>query len=116
MALEWFPIALLGVWRITHLLAAEDGPAEAMIRVRAILPARWATALDCFYCTSSWVALPFALALADGWAERLLLWPALSGGAILLERVTGRVDAPAVAAYVEHVAPASEIHRDLLRR
>lgn len=38
MALEWFPIALLGVWRITHLLAAEDGPEEAIIRVRTILP------------------------------------------------------------------------------
>jgi hypothetical protein len=44
--------------------------------------------LACFYCLSLWIAAPLALVLAHGWGERLLLWPALSAGAILLERLT----------------------------
>ena len=50
----------------------------------------------CFYCLSLWVAIPFALFLGGGWGERLLLWPALSAGAILLERVGSnpRTDPP----------------------
>lgn len=114
MSLTWFPIALLGVWRITHLLAVEDGPGEAIVRIRTIVGDRWANLIDCFYCMSLWVAVPFALALADGWIERLLLWPALSGGAILLDRITDRASAP--AAYVEHAASTMEGHRDLLPR
>lgn len=49
----------------------------------------WGELLDCFYCLSLWVAAPFALWLGEHLAECLLLWPALSGGAILLERMTG---------------------------
>jgi hypothetical protein len=57
---------------------------------------------DCFYCLSMWIAAAFAAAAGSSWSERLLLWPALSGAAILLERATG----PAPAAYFEDpVAP-----------
>jgi hypothetical protein len=44
--------------------------------------------LDCFYCLSLWIAAPFAWFLGQGKRERLLLWLALSGAAILLERIT----------------------------
>jgi hypothetical protein len=30
-----FMMAALATWRVTHLLAAEDGPADAVVRVRA---------------------------------------------------------------------------------
>ena len=50
----------------------------------------WASLLDCFYCLSLWIAVPFAALLGDGWEERLLFWPALSGGAIVLERLTAK--------------------------
>ena len=54
--------------------------------------------LSCFYCLSLWIAAPFAWLLADGWRHRLLLWPALSAGAILLERIAsgGEPAAPIV--------------------
>lgn len=42
--------------------------------------------MDCFYCLSLWIALPFGILLGETWKERLLLWLALSGAAILLER------------------------------
>ena len=91
MPLAWVPIAILGVWRITHLLAAEDGPFDAVVRLRrAAGDGFWGSLLDCFYCLSLWVALPLAVAVGERWLERALLWPALSAGAILLERLTSR--------------------------
>ncbi len=91
MSLAWFPIAVLGVWRITHLLAAEDGPGDLVVRLRrAAGHGFWGALLDCFYCLSLWVAMPFAIATGAGALERALLWPALSAGAILLERLTSR--------------------------
>ena len=48
----------------------------------------WGQLLDCFYCLSAWIAAPFAIYLGEKIGERILLWPALSAGAILLERVT----------------------------
>jgi len=85
----WLVLGVLGVWRVTHLLFAEDGPWAVVIRLRRWAGTGfWGSLLDCFYCLSVWVAAPFALLLASGWKERLLLWPALSAGAILIERVT----------------------------
>ncbi len=86
-------LAVLGVWRITHLLSAEDGPGQALVRLRQWAGfGFWGELLDCFYCLSLWVAAPFAILLGASWGEKLLLWPALSGAAILLERATDRHD------------------------
>lgn len=97
-----FILGVLGVWRLTHLLNAEDGPWEVLVRLRKLAGSSfWAKLLDCFYCLSLWVAAPFALLLASSWRERLLLWLALSGGAILLERRY----APPAPQYFEEPAP-----------
>ena len=86
-----FVLGVLAVWRVTHLLYAEDGPWDTIVRVRRLAGAGfWGRLLDCFYCLSLWIAAPLAVLLGSGWAERLLLWPALSAGAILIERVTSR--------------------------
>jgi hypothetical protein len=95
-------VGILAVWRLTHLLAAEDGPWDVVVRLRgAAGDGLWGRLLDCFYCLSLWVAAPAALLVAVSWRERLLVWPALSAGAILLERVTARSGAPPIA-YLEH--------------
>lgn len=89
MKIYWLLIAALAVWRVTHLLSAEDGPWNLVIRLRRRLgQGQWGRLLDCFYCLSLWIAAPFALAAGDSWGERSVLWPALSAGAILLERTT----------------------------
>ncbi len=76
----------LGVWRLTHLLWGEDGPWDLLARLRRRAgDGFWGNLLDCFFCCSVWVALPFALLLGSRWQDRLLLWPALSAGAILLQ-------------------------------
>ena len=103
MRIYWFLLAVLGVWRLSHLLHAEDGPWDLIMRLRRRLgEGFWGGLLDCFYCLSLWIALPFAVFLGDQTGERFLLWLALSGGASLLERltaVTGVAAAP--AAYFE---------------
>ena len=82
-------IGAFAVWRLTHLAHAEDGPWGMMTKLRGglrrFLPEG---ALDCFYCLSLWIAAPAALILGSSWFERLWLWPALSGSAILLHRAT----------------------------
>lgn len=102
MRFYWLAIGILCVWRVTHLLQAEDGPWDLIARLRRRAGAGfWASLMDCFYCLSLWIAVPFALSLGEGWKERLLLWPALSAAAILLERVTLKENAAPPAAYFE---------------
>lgn len=100
MPLQDTVLAILAVWRITHLLAAEDGPAWVLTRLRRRLgPGFWGQLAGCFYCLSLWTAAPVALLAAGGWGERLEIWLACSGGAILLERATS--PRAAAALYLE---------------
>ncbi len=81
-------LAILATWRVTHLLAAEDGPFDVIARVRAWLGHSFMGKLmDCFYCLSLWVAAPAALAVTRSQREWPLVWLALSGAACLLERI-----------------------------
>ncbi len=57
-----------------------------------------------------WIAAPFAVWLGAGVAERLLLWPALSAAAILLEWITAREEAAAVQ-YYEGMEDSDELLR-----
>ena len=93
----------LGVWRVTHLFNAEDGPWDLLTRLRRLAgDGFWGDLLDCFYCLSLWVAAPFAYFLGERWPERLILWLALSGAASLLERATSRAEqTPPPAIYTE---------------
>jgi hypothetical protein len=83
-----FGLAALATWRVTHLLASEDGPADAVVRLRARLGSSSAGALmDCFQCLSMWVAAPLSLAVTRGRRHAVVTWLALSGSACLLERL-----------------------------
>jgi len=102
MNFYWFLLGVLCVWRLTHLLVGEDGPWQSIARVRRALSGGfWGGLLDCFYCLSLWFAAPVALVVGETALERILLWLALSGGAILLERATGHFERTAVAVYQE---------------
>ena len=83
----------LATWRMTHLLAEEDGPWDAVVRARAQLgDGQLGALMDCFYCLSLWVAAPAAIGVAPRRRDIPLAWLALSGAACLLERVTGPAD------------------------
>jgi len=103
MRFYWLVIGSLGVWRIVHLFHAEDGPWNLLARLRQMAGSGWAgQLLDCFYCLSLWIADIFAYILGAGWRERLLIWPALSGAAILMERTTSREGRAPPAIYTEN--------------
>ena len=83
-----FVLAVLATWRVTHLLAREDGPANVIYRIRRLLGSGFLGKLaDCFYCLSIWIAAPFCLFVTTGALERLVTWLALSGAACLAERL-----------------------------
>jgi hypothetical protein len=125
MGFYWLVLGILCVWRVTHLLNAEDGPWDLVVRLRRRAGnGFWGELLDCFYCLSLWVAAPLAIAMGSGLKERLLLWPGLSAAAILLERFTsrnhanndagndaGNDEAPPAAVYFEE-----QEKQDVLRR
>lgn len=107
MQFYWLVLAILCVWRVTHLLQAEDGPGEIFVRLRRRAgDGFWGKLLDCFYCLSVWVALPFAYLVGSDWKERLFLWMASSAGAILLESAQSRASPPPPAAYYEEQGEA----------
>jgi len=81
-------LAVLATWRVTHLLAGEDGPADIIVRFRALLGQSMVGRLmDCFNCLSLWVAALAAFYVSLRPLEWLFCWLALSGGACLLERI-----------------------------
>jgi hypothetical protein len=86
-----FSLAALAAWRITHLLAAEDGPADLVANLRRRLGSGPAGQLaDCFGCLSVWVSIPLAPFVARRRSEMLVCCLAISGAACLLERTGTR--------------------------
>lgn len=84
-----FGVAALATWRVTHLLANEDGPADVIVRMREKLgDSQLGALMDCFQCASIWVAIPFAFFAARKPADRVAAWLALSGAACVIQEVT----------------------------
>lgn len=85
----YFVLSVLAVWRLTHLFNKEDGPFGIIYLLRKKAGAGFfGSLLDCFYCLSIWIALPFGVWLGSDWMEKILGWLALSGAACLLEQAT----------------------------
>jgi hypothetical protein len=83
--------AVLATWRVTHLLADEDGPADIIALVRERLGnSELGALMDCFACMSLWVALPFSFYVARKPRDRVVAWLALSGAACLLSEIVSR--------------------------
>lgn len=102
MRFYYFLLGTLCVWRLTHMLNAEDGPGDAIVHLRRqVGEGFFGQLLDCFYCLSVWIAAPLAVLSGEKLGERILLWPALSAGAILLERATDWQAGKPPVSYVE---------------
>jgi|ERR1700677_271375 Protein of unknown function (DUF1360) len=90
MSLMPFLLAVFATWRVTHLLANEDGPADIIFRLRRHLGDGFIGSLmDCFNCMSIWIAAPFALFVSATPLTWFVTWLALSGAACFLERLGG---------------------------
>ena len=85
-------VATLATWRLCHLVASEDGPADIIVRLRRLAGSgQWGRAMDCPYCLSLWFAVPFAAWIASGWSDAIVLWLGISGGACLIEQAAARL-------------------------
>lgn len=113
MRFYWLALGILCTWRLTHLLAFENGPFDFIVRLRrATSSSVWGRMLDCFNCLSLWVAAPIAIAVGGRWLESLLCWLAYSGGAILLDRIARERAMPPVQYVEDH---QWEANHELLR-
>lgn len=73
-------ISILATFMLTHLLTEKDGPEDIFWKLRQRLEA-----LNCFTCTSVWVAALVAVYPADGLYEWLIYLLGLAGGAVLID-------------------------------
>ena len=81
-----FVVLTLATWRITHLIQAEDGPWDVIFKIRKFVGNGLAGSLmDCFYCLSIWVAIPFAIIAGNKLSEYISYTMAFSGAAILIQ-------------------------------
>jgi len=86
-----FSLCTLAIWRITHLFSQEDGPFDEMIKFRKLFgQGFFGNLLDCFYCLSLWVSVPFAIFISKTWLQGIIIWLALSGAACLLFKITDK--------------------------
>lgn len=84
-----FVIATLAVWRITHLLSKEDGPFDLIFKLRKQLgQGFFGSLLDCFYCLSLWIAIPFGIWVGITTIEKIICCIAVSGLACIIEIMT----------------------------
>jgi Protein of unknown function (DUF1360) len=100
----WFRlvIAILAAWRLAHFVAREDGPFDAVVRLRVRAGnGVFGRLMDCPYCLSLWIAAPFAFLLADTAAAWLAAWLAISGGASLVESGLERFPAKPTSTHSE---------------
>lgn len=102
MRFYWLILGILCVWRITHLLHVEDGPWNVFRKLRDLLGRGfWGGLLGCFNCLSLWVAPLFAYLISEKTKEFFLLWLALSGAAILIQRLFEKQTSVAPVYYYE---------------
>lgn len=81
-----FIISAFAIWRITHLLSKEDGPFDLVFKLRKQLgQGFFGNLLDCFYCLSMWIAIPFGIWVGVTVIEKIICCIALSGLACIIE-------------------------------
>jgi len=84
-----FTLSALAVYRLSLLIAREDGPWSVFRHVRSSAGGTMAGRLvTCLNCLSVWISLPLAWFVGNSLVERIVAWWALSGAAVLLDRAT----------------------------
>jgi hypothetical protein len=89
--IEKYFILVIAVWRLTHLIGAEDGPFDLIIKLRKLLgTSLFGKLMDCFYCLSIWIGLLTAWYIGNNVEEIIILCLYYSGSSILLEKLTNK--------------------------
>lgn len=89
--LEKYLVLVIVAWRLTHLISAEDGPFDLIIKTRKLAGNSFLGKLmDCFYCLSIWTGLSAAFYAGNNVKEIIILCLYYSGASILLEKITNK--------------------------
>lgn len=89
--LEKYLILVIVVWRLTHLISAEDGPFDLIIKLRRLAGNTFfGKLMDCFYCLSIWIGLGCAVLATTNFIEIVMLTFYYSGASLLLEKLTNK--------------------------
>jgi len=116
MDFYWLALGTLGTWRLTHLIAMEDGPFAVIARLRRLAgDGVLGQMMDCFYCLSMWSAALVALPLAQSALHYIYLCLALSAGSILLENLAHRRGSPDPVFYEQPLGGPLGNHNVVLR-
>jgi len=93
-------IVILATWRLSSLIAGEDGPWNIFLRLRLklgfeydkhsklIAKTELAKGMECPYCNSIWIASFLVLPLVSNPIEWLYYLLAVSAGAIIVDKIT----------------------------
>lgn len=88
----WLILATLATYRISRMIAMEDGPADVFSSIRSSIGQKtWlGRGLHCVLCISFWLAwlVSFLLPLSD-YKEYILASLGIAGGVVILHRVIG---------------------------
>lgn len=83
----WLILSILSTWRISVLICFEAGPFQCMTALRKVLyRMRLGSLIDCFHCTSFWIAIIISLLVYTITVNSILLAIAIAGGASILEK------------------------------
>lgn len=90
--IEKYFILVIVVWRLTHLISAEDGPFDLIYKLRKLAgDSFFGKLMDCFYCLSIWIGLGCALFAAwNNPIEVVILTLYYSGASLILEKLTNK--------------------------
>lgn len=79
-------ILALAIYRLSRLLAIEEGPARMFVRYRqAGINLGLGALVTCFYCTSVWVSIVLPLVWLSGLPGQVfVLWLAVAGAACFM--------------------------------
>lgn len=84
-----FTLSALAVYRLSLLVARENGPWELFRRLRSVASGTMiGRVISCSNCLGMWLSLPFAWFVGSSVVERLVAWWALAGAAVLMDRAT----------------------------
>lgn len=85
-------LASLAVYRVSRMIADEEGPWSVFVRLRAAAPPEtWLSrGLECIMCVAVWVALPITILIVLLGYTDVWLWPvtwlALSSVTVLIRK------------------------------
>jgi hypothetical protein len=89
--IDKYLIIVIVVWRLTHLISAEDGPFEMIFKIRKVVGnSFFGKLMDCFYCLSIWIGFACACFVTFECKEIIILTLFYSGASILLEKLTNK--------------------------